>query len=141
LPENCSIADQLPQIENDQLNENSSEDENDNDNMVTCTFVPSPPPSHSEELIKNTLNQIQFENPPMTWPQIDNSPIIINECQTPGYIAMAFPTLYPIGKADLCAEHIRDIKPAEYFKHLLRYKDGRFGQHTCWHYSALNSQM
>ena len=56
MPENCSIADQLPQIENDQLNENSSEDENDNDNMVTHTFIPSPPPSHSEELaIKNPL--------------------------------------------------------------------------------------
>ncbi|CAG8503777.1 4193_t:CDS:2 [Paraglomus occultum] len=93
-----------------------------------------------EELaIKSTLNRIQFENPPMTWPQIDNSPI--NEFQTPGYIAMAFPTLYPTGKADLHAEHIRDIKPAEYFKHLLRYKDGRFGQHTCWRYFALNSQM
>ncbi|CAG8756587.1 470_t:CDS:2 [Rhizophagus irregularis] len=28
------------------------------------------------------------------------------------------------GSADLQAEHIRDIKPAEYFQHLLKYKDG-----------------
>ncbi|RGB24564.1 hypothetical protein C1646_772915 [Rhizophagus diaphanus] len=69
------------------------------------------------------LNHIQTENPPITWLQIDNSPI--NEFQTPGYIAMVFPMLYPTGKADLYTERIRDIKPAKYFKHLLKYKDGR----------------
>ena len=58
------------------------------------------------------------------WPEIEGSPI--NEFQTPGYIARAFPTLYPYGKADLRSERIRDIKPAKYFKHLLWYKDGRF---------------
>ncbi|PKK63213.1 hypothetical protein RhiirC2_717135 [Rhizophagus irregularis] len=60
LPENCSIADHLPQIENDQLNEDSSEDENGNDNMITRTFVPYLPPSHCEDhAIKSTLNRIQ----------------------------------------------------------------------------------
>src|SRR5579864_9124415 len=33
------------------------------------------------------------------------------------------------------------VMPAEYFKHLLKYKDGRFGCHTRWRYFALNSQM
>ncbi|PKY59745.1 hypothetical protein RhiirA4_333013, partial [Rhizophagus irregularis] len=141
LPENCSIADHLPQIENDQLNKDSSENENGNDNMITRIFVPYLPPSHCEDhAIKSALNHIQTENPPITWPQIDNSPI--NEFQTPGYIiTMAFPTLYPTVKADLGTERIRDIKPAEYFKHLLRYKDGRFRRHTHWRYFALNSQM
>jgi hypothetical protein len=140
LPENCSIADQLPRIENDQINEDSNEDENGSDNMITRSFVPSLPPSRREDVsIKNTLNRMQTESPPVSWPEIDNCPI--NEFQTPGYIAMAFPTLYPTGQADLRAERIRDIKPAEYFKHLLRYKDGRFGRHTCWRYFALNSQM
>ena len=32
-------------------------------------------------------------------------------------ILHVFPTLYPIGRADFCAECIRDIKPAEYFIH------------------------
>lgn len=73
------------------------------------------------------------------WPNIDVCPI--NEFQTPGYIARAFPTLYPTGAADLRSKHSADIRPAEYFSHLLKYKDGRFAQHTRWRYFALNSQM
>ncbi len=53
----------------------------------------------------------------------------------------AFPTLYLTGKADLHVEHVRDIKPAEYFKHLIWYKDGRFVWHMCWRYFMLNSLM
>ncbi|RHZ57019.1 hypothetical protein Glove_395g64 [Diversispora epigaea] len=124
LPENCSIVDQLPQIGGDQINV----DENEND-MITCTFIPYLPPSYSEDFsIKMTLNHIQSNNPPMTiliylykpnkgrdsgtWdigtvkkprdiqnPEINNRPI--NEFQTPGYIAMAFLTLYPTGNVDL----------------------------------------
>ena len=59
---------------------------------------------------------------PIMWPNIDAIPV--NEFQTPGYIACAFPTLYPTGAVDFCSERIRDVKPAEYFSHLLRYKDG-----------------
>jgi hypothetical protein len=59
----------------------------------------------------------------------------------PRYMARAFPTLYPYGLADLRSEHPRDIKPAEYFKHLIWYKDGRFARHTRWRYFALISSM
>lgn len=46
----------------------------------------------------------------MTWPQIDNS--LVNESQTPGYIA------------ELRAERIKDVKPAEYFEHRSNKKMG-----------------
>src|ERR1041384_4977274 len=82
---------------------------------------------------------MQSNDEPIMWPEIEGNPI--NEFQTPGYIARAFPALYPHGKADLRSERIRDIKPAEYFKHLLWYKDGRFAQHARWRYFALNSTM
>ncbi|PKY25693.1 hypothetical protein RhiirB3_472641 [Rhizophagus irregularis] len=35
----------------------------------------------------------------------------------------------------------KEIKPSEYFKHLLVYKDGRFARHRRWRYFALNSLM
>ena len=56
-------------------------------------------------------------------------------------MARAFPTLYPYGHGDLRSEHAREVKPAEYFRHLLWYKDGRFARHTRWRYFALNSTM
>jgi hypothetical protein len=110
------------------------------DDVITRTFVPFLPSTLQEDVaIKNALDRMQSENNPIAWPQINSSPI--NEFQTPGYIACAFPTLYPTGCADLRAERIWDIKPAEYFKHLLLYKDGRFARHARWRYFALNSQM
>ena len=97
--------------------------------MITCTFVLFLPSAHSEnDAIKYTLDRMQNENRHIIWPQINGSPI--NEFQTPSYIAYPFPILYPTGCADLHAERIRDVKPAEYFKHLLLYKDGRFACHA-----------
>lgn len=60
------------------------------------------------------------------WPEIEGVPI--NEFQTIGYIVRAFPTLYPTGIADLRGERIKDIKPAEYFRHMMWYKDSRFAR-------------
>lgn len=108
--------------------------------VVNGNFVPVPLPSPNEErAITDTLNRMQAGEGPIMWPNIDNNPV--NEFQTPGYIACAFPTLYPTGDGDLRSMHVRDIKPAEYFSHLLKYKDGRFARHPRWRYFTLNSQM
>ena len=136
LPVDGSIDDQLQNTEI--VAEDLDHDEEDD--VITRTFVPLPPLTHREDIaIQNTLDRMQNENSPVDWLQINNHPI--NEFQTPGYIACAFPTLYPTGRADLHAERIRDVKPAEYFKHLLLYKNGRFACHARWRYFALNSQM
>jgi len=82
---------------------------------------------------------VQSNDSPLIWPEIEGIPV--NEFSTPGYMARAFPTLYPYGCGDLRSERPRDIKPAEYFKHLLWYKDGRFARHSRWRYFALNSTM
>lgn len=73
---------------------------------------------------------------PVRWPTQDLNPI--NEYTTEGYIAMAFPTLFPRGHADLRDQSRRqaEVHTAEYFDALLRYKDGRFGSHPR---HALNS--
>jgi hypothetical protein len=116
-----------------------SDDENEDD-IITRTFIPLLPlGSREDAAIKETLDRMQEGNDPIAWPQINSNPI--NEFQTPGYIICAFPSLYLTESTDLHAERIRNIKPAEYFKHLLLYKDGRFARHFCWRYFALNFQM
>ena len=114
LPEHGSVINLLPQI---QTEDSQHDDENEGD-MISSTFIPSITPTlRKSTAINDTLNRMQNNDIPIMWPEIDNNPI--NEFQTPGYIARAFPTLYPYGKADLRSEQARDIKPAEYFKHLL----------------------
>ena len=142
LPDDGYIGDRLQHVQMniEDMEEDEESQDDDNDIKITRTFVPMAPLAPSEDsAIKSTLKRMQNKENLMDWPQITDSPI--NEFQTVGYIACAFPTLYPTGSADLHAERIRKVNPAEYFKHLLLYKDGRFGRHSRWRYFALNSQM
>ena len=56
-------------------------------------------------------------------------------------IAMAFPCLFPFGICDLRAVRETELKPSAYFKHLLRYHDGRFARHPRFHFFSMNSLM
>ena len=120
LLENGFVIDQLPQVQdNQEADENDCGNENsDNNDSISRSFVSLLPNTRREqEAINKTLDRIQCNNPPILWSEIDGTPI--NEFQTPGYIARAFPTLYPYGKADLRSARPKIIKPAEYFKYLL----------------------
>ena len=86
-----------------------------------------------EEMIRSPANTPPINNAntlsPVRWPTLSEKPV--NEFTTEGYVAMAFPTLFPKGDADLrdAINRREEVKIAEYFKSLLTYKDGRFGSH------------
>jgi len=84
---------------------------------------------HQQEQIKAYLN----------WPKLDEEPV--DEFNTPGYIACAFPTLFPFGNADLRQHRNNEIKTSSYFKHLIHYQDQRFAKHTTFRFFAYNSWM
>ncbi|RGB36292.1 hypothetical protein C1646_814122 [Rhizophagus diaphanus] len=105
LPEDGPIDDQLPQIDN--VEQCFNDDDDVYEDMIRSNFVPAPLPLPNEEqAISNTLNRVQDNDIPITWPNIDGTPI--NEFQTPSYIACAFPTLYPTRNGDLRSNHIRE---------------------------------
>ena len=81
------------------------------------------------EIDETNNNSGQRRNDPIRWPTQDANPI--NEYTTEGYVTMAFPTLFPFGKADLrdLSQREVEIGIADYFNALIRYKDGRFGSH------------
>jgi len=130
LPENGSIAEKLPQFTDDRNygseegRNDENEDESDENSFNSQTFVPLLPTRLSEDrAINEILNRAQRDkNSRLDWPH--NEVLPVDEFNTPGYMARAFPTLYPWGIADLNEPREREVKPAEYFKHLLVYKDG-----------------
>ncbi|GBC48412.2 ATP-dependent DNA helicase PIF1 [Rhizophagus irregularis DAOM 181602=DAOM 197198] len=139
LPENDSIFNMLPQLQDDESGEDDGDNIEDGED-VSRTFVPLMLPTQREgEAINATLDQMQNDNPLSLWPEIEGVPI--NEFHTPGYMVRAFPTLYLYGRADLRSARVKEVKPAEYFRHLLWYKDGRFARYLRWRYFALNSSM
>lgn len=81
-----------------------------------------------------------------TTPVVDYPSILdeaVNEYTTDGYIARAFPCLFPYGRGDLRDESGRKIpvKEGEYFTHLMRYYDGRFGKDPRFVHFALNTKL
>lgn len=75
----------------------------------------------------------------INWPLIESEPI--SEFVTEGYIAMAFPTLFPTGDADYRAPRLKTVTAVEYFQHLMQYKDQRFARDPRFRFFALNSTM
>jgi hypothetical protein len=54
-------------------------------------------------------------------------------------MTMAFPTLFPDGAGDFYQARLRKVDLGEYFKHLLRFRGGRFAQHKRFPRFAFNT--
>ena len=113
---------------------------------LSGTFVPMMPKQGTQqEMARQGISDRQQPQQqhnaaqPVSWPQVGDMPI--NEFRTEGYMARAFPTLFPTGAADFNAPRVRHVTIGYYFKHLLMYQDGRFAQHPRFRFFALNTEM
>ena len=116
--------------------------ENDENSHDAESFVPIAAQKLTElEAVKKSVADGQKSSPRniVPWPPRDDAPI--NEFVTEGYISCAFPTLFPTGAGDFLAPRERVVTVGNYFKHLMRYDDGRFARHPRFRYFALNSEM
>lgn len=98
---------------------------------VAFSGVPMLEPHHQGSQVLAVLN----------WPTIGSRPV--DEFRTPGYITMAFPTLFPYGRADISAltDCEQRIQLAEYFRFLMYYRDGRFADDPRFRFFAFNTMM
>lgn len=94
-----------------------------------------------QESIQKSIQECQGSQVQETvpWPKIGNDPV--NEFTTEGYITCAFPTLLPTDAGEFLAPRLHGITVSNYFKHLIKYGDGRFTKHPRFHYLALNTEM
>ena len=111
------------------------------------------PPPNSQSMVPNlniTATEIDMivqeitgrkPSPPnLPAPSIRMTPI--DEASSKDRIfAMAFPTLYPTGQADFNTPRLRKVDLNDYAQHLMRFHDGRFGQHPRWRFFVFNILM
>ena len=137
LPINGNISNELQclnidTVKNTQINSSESNNLSENyDNTLVESNIPDISIINQDQRINKELN--------LDYPTLDNDPI--NEFTTEGYIACAFPHLFPQGIADF--SQTREIKVTldQYFKHLMKYKDKRFAQDPRFRFFALNTIM
>lgn len=72
---------------------------------------------------------------PLLWP---SSGPAFSEYTTDGLFTMAFPSLFPFGKADFSTPHQSKLELYKWVKHLMHYKDSCFTTHPCFRFFALN---
>jgi ATP-dependent DNA helicase PIF1 len=73
-------------------------------------------------------------------PSIQHTPI--DEASGKDHIfALTFPTLYPTGQADFNMPRVQKMALNDYARHLLYYRDGRFGHHAHWRFFVFNFLM
>ncbi|XP_044723694.1 ATP-dependent DNA helicase PIF1 [Hirsutella rhossiliensis] len=76
----------------------------------------------------------------MPLPSIRRTPIDEFNRSQP-LLSLAFPTLYPDGKADFVEPRLRSITYQDYLGHAMRWHDGRFARHKTWPFVALNTML
>ncbi|KAI9916274.1 hypothetical protein PsorP6_016761 [Peronosclerospora sorghi] len=156
LPSDGNVAHVLPTkttpnspSRNDQGRAQEDDALEDEDAIMGGSFVPSRAQKYTETehlvqavrdiVNRNSNNTHEGTEHLLNWPTTSDTPI--NEFQTEGYISQAFPHLFPSGAADFLAPRLVKVKPAEYFKHLMKYEDGRFGRDPRFRDFALNACM
>ncbi|KAJ3525773.1 hypothetical protein NMY22_g10434 [Coprinellus aureogranulatus] len=155
LPECGSVANRIPTapdnrpdtdapLEGQGPNEASGEDGPVYENEQIISGVMDTPDFRRTEAeeIRNIAGEASrrarrtYEQEILPAPTVDNTPL--SEL-TPGYIPMAFPTLFPDGKGDFYTPRIRQLTLGEYFPHLLRFRGGRFSRHKRFPWFAFNT--
>jgi len=111
-----------------------------NEDNVLDTLVPDLVPDTDElELLMREVQHQQYLQQGFEVPSVDERPI--SERTASCIMRGAFPTLFPYGKADFDASRTRSVTLAAYAKHMLKYKDGRFGRHPLFRYYVFNRIM
>lgn len=144
LPLDGDISDSLTSIDTDEAEDPQPEvlgQELDMPPPNTQSTIPNSSSDDTEiNLILQELTGHIRRNLDVPAPSIRTTPID-EAAGTQRIYAMAFPTLYPYGQADLNASREQAVTLKEYAYHLLRYADGRFGRHPRWRFLVFNILM
>ncbi|KAE8745030.1 hypothetical protein FOCC_FOCC008342 [Frankliniella occidentalis] len=144
LPEDGNVMDIVTdesEVDANLENLNSDDNPEEPEEILSQSFVPLELTRNQDNHIVNLLNgkDATISEGVLDWPTIGKEPL--SEFNTVGYIAQAFPTLFPTGCADLRDPRNHKVNASDYFKHLFRYNDGRFEEHPRFRFFAMNSLM
>jgi len=146
LPEDGDLLDQVTTIVDDGQDADAL-DTGPPDSHEPADIDVNPPPSSSvipnllvEQSERNILeHHLHSQHQHLTMPDFRAMPI--DEAHTQLLYSMAYPTLFPHGKADFSLPRHCTVTLQQWVEHLIRYKDGRFASHPRFRYMAFNQVM
>ena len=92
----------------------------------------------SDSFDRTPLEQAQQQH--LEMPGIRSTPLSeFNRSQA--LLSLAFPSLYPYGKADFIHPRARSVTYDKYIEHAMKHKSGRFAMHSRFRYVVFNTLM
>ena len=162
LPENSDILDQIhvqmaqddPSIQPERGPGVDNEGDDDGDDSEDFSAVPNLAQEQTEmELLEADLDLVQeravvqflTQSQPdqdhrLSMPSIRRTPINEFNKLTPLF-SLAFPSLFPCGKAEFLRQRVREIGLQDWVGHAMRWDDSRFARHPTFRFVALNMLM
>ena len=152
LPADGSVLERLPHVHS-APGETHADDRDDPSSSSTgsSSFVPESlseehnafvpdflPQTYEVDTIDSGMQELGLKaasGDPLPWPPFG---LPLSEYATDGLFTMAFPTLFPLGKAEYFSPHQKRLELYEWAKHLIRYRDSRFATHPRFRFFALN---
>ena len=75
----------------------------------------------------------------MNWSRIDSEPV--PELSTPGFFAMAYPTIFIAGSCDITVQRLVDVNFTDWIEHIYYNEDNRVASHPYLKFFLLNLRM
>ncbi|KJZ68728.1 hypothetical protein HIM_11880 [Hirsutella minnesotensis 3608] len=155
LPEDGNVLDTVPQSQVEAADVGPEEDQEAEPDLEDAAAVPDLLAKDTEldalrsilageseadtgqPLATGSPGQAQHE---LQLPNIRHTPI--NEFnRSHALLSLAFPCLFPDGRADFVEPRLRSIEYKEYMEHAMRWHDGRFARHPTFRFVAFNTLM
>ncbi|EXU95902.1 AAA ATPase, helitron and PIF1-like helicase domain protein [Metarhizium robertsii] len=155
LPEDGNVEDAIPQSQVEAADVGPEEDQEAEPELEDAAAVPDllakdteldalrsivagePEANARPPLATGPQGQAQHE---LRFPNIRHAPI--NEFnRSHALLSLAFPCLFPDGRADFVEPRLRSIEYKDYIEHAMRWHDGRFARHPTFRFVAFNTLM
>ncbi|OAQ57415.2 ATP-dependent DNA helicase PIF1 [Pochonia chlamydosporia 170] len=153
LPQDANVLDAIPQSQVEAAEVGPEEDEEAEPDLEDEAAVPdllakdteldalrsilAGEPEAEPRLSTSFQEQVQHE---LQLPNIRRTPI--NEFnRSHALLSLAFPCLFPDGRADFVEPRLRSIDYKDYIEHAMRWHDGRFARHPTFRFVAFNTLM
>ncbi|KAK4068341.1 hypothetical protein Purlil1_13812 [Purpureocillium lilacinum] len=155
LPEDGNVVDAIPQSQVEAADVGPEEDQEAEPELEDAAAVPDllakdteldalrsilvggPEPNGALPLATGSQGRAQHE---LRLPNIRHTPI--NEFnRSHALLSLAFPCLFPDGRADFVEPRLRSIEYKDYIEHAMRWHDGRFARHPTFRFVAFNTLM
>ncbi|KAM4067367.1 Beta-ketoacyl synthase [Hirsutella rhossiliensis] len=155
LPEDGNVVDAIPQSQVEAADVGPEEDQEAEPDLEDAAAVPDLLAKDTEldalrsilageseadagqPLATGSPGQARHE---LQLPNIRHTPI--NEFNhSHALLSLAFPCLFPDGRADFVEPRLRSIEYKDYIEHAMRWHDGRFARHPTFRFVAFNTLM